>query len=80
LPTGKYPHVINVFLVLVSIGIEVKSGRVSHVTSGLVRYNCDIVPYFILVRIALERIERIAYCNVSRPGHAGVSAKRIKQL
>ena len=65
---------------LVSIWIEIKSGGVSHVTPGLVRYNCDIVPYLILVRIAFERVERIAHRNVSGPGHAGVSAKRIKQL
>ena len=57
MPTGKYPHVINVFLVLVSIGIEVKSGRVSYVTSGFVRYNRNIVAYLVLIRITLRRIK-----------------------
>ncbi len=63
--TGKYPNVINVFLVLTVVRVEVKRGRVSHVTPGFVRHNCDIVPYLILVRIAFERVERIAHRNVS---------------
>ena len=65
---------------LTVVWIEIKSGCVSHVTSGLVGHNCDVVPYLVLVGIALERVERIAHRNVSRPGHAGVSAKRVKQL
>ena len=78
--TREYPNVIHVLLVLAVVRVEVKSGCVSHVTPGLVRHNCDIIPYLILVRIAFERVERIAHRNVSGPGHAGVSTKRIKQL
>ena len=73
--TREYPNVIHVLLVLAVVRVEVKSGRVSHVTPGLVRHNCDIVPYFVLIGIAFERVERIANRNISRPGHTGVRAK-----
>ena len=76
----KYPDIVYIFFVLVSLGIEVKGGRVSYVASGLVRYHRDIIAYLALVRIAFEWIKRIADRNVRRPGHAGVSAKRIEKL
>jgi hypothetical protein len=66
--------------VLASLRIKVKGGRVSYVASSFVRYHRDIIAYLALVRIAFERIKRIAHCHVRRPGRAGVSAKRIEQL
>ena len=78
--TGKYPNVINVFLVLTVVRVEIERRGVSHVAPGLVRYNCDIVPYLVLVGIAFEWVERIAHRNVSRPGHAGIGAIGIEQL
>ena len=65
MPTGKYSHVINVFLVLAVIRVEVESRRICHITPGLVRYDGDVVPYLALVRIALERIKRSAHRNIS---------------
>ena len=53
----KYPNVINVFLVLTVVRVEVKRSRVGHVATGFVRYNGDIVPYFVLIRITLRRIK-----------------------
>ena len=78
--TGKYPHVINVFFVLTVVRVEVECGRVSHVTPGFVRYNRNIIAYLALVRIAFERIERIAHSNINRPGDAGIGAIGIKHL
>jgi hypothetical protein len=80
LSTGKYPNVINVFFMLTVIRVEVESGRIRHITPGLVRYDCDVVAYLALVWIALEGVKRVAYRNISRPGHAGVSAKGIEKL
>src|SRR5713101_2504600 len=76
----EYPNVINVFFVLVPDRVEVKRSRIRHVASGLVRYNCDVVAYLVLIRIALERIKWITYRNIRCPGNASVGAKRIEQL
>ena len=65
---------------LTVVRVEVEGRRVSNITPGLVRYDRDVVAYLALVRIAFERIKRIAYGNVSRPGNAGIGAKGIKQL
>lgn len=78
--TGKYPHVVNVFFVLAQVRVEVESGRVCHVATGFIGDNGDVVADLALVRIAFERVERIAHRNVSRPGNAGIGAKGIKQL
>ena len=78
--TGKYPNVINVFLVLAVVRIEVKGSSIRDVAARLIGDNGDVVAYLVLVRIAFERVERIAHRNVSRPGYTGVSAKGIKQL
>ena len=65
---------------LAPVCVEVKRGGVSHVASGIVGYDRDIIAYLVLVRIAFERIKRIAHRNVWRPGHAGVSAIGIEKL
>ena len=65
---------------LAPVWIEVKGGGVSHITSGIVRYNGDIITYFLLVRVAFEGIKRIAYRHVRRPGHASVGAEGVEQL
>ena len=57
MPTRKYPNVINVFLVLTVIRVEVECGRVSHVAARLVGNNGDVVAYLVLIRIALRRIK-----------------------
>ena len=62
--TGKYPHVINIFLVLTVVRVEVEGRRVSNITPGLVRYDRDVVAYLALVWIALEGVERIAHRNI----------------
>ena len=63
---------------LASVRVEVEGGRVSHVAARFVRNNGDVVTDLVLVRIALEGVERIAHSNVSRPGHAGIGAIGIK--
>ena len=78
--TGEYPNVINVLLVLTVVRVEVECGRVSHVTPRFVRNNGYVVANLTLVGIALEGVKRIAHRNISRPGHAGVSAKGIEKL
>ena len=55
--TGKYPHVINVFLVLTVVRVEVECRRISHVATGFVRNDCDIIADLVLIRIALRRIK-----------------------
>lgn len=78
--TREYANVIDIFFVLVAIRIKVERSGIRYIASRFVRDDGDIVPYLILIRIAFERVERIAHRNVSRPGYTGVSAKRIKQL
>ena len=78
--TGEYPHVINVFLVLAQSRVEIKCGSIRHIATRLVRNNGNVVAYLALVRIAFERIKRIAHRDVRRPGEARISAPRIKQL
>ena len=75
MPTRKYPNIINVFLVLTVVRVEVECRRISHVATGFVRYNRNVIAYLALVRIAFERIKRIAYGNVSRPGNASIGTK-----
>src|SRR5205823_9384025 len=80
LSTREYPNVIDIFFVLAPVRIKVKSRGVCYVTAGFIGNHCDIIAYLALVRIAFERIKRIAHRNVRRPGDASVSAKRIEQL
>jgi hypothetical protein len=64
--------------VLVSLWVEVERSRVSHVTTGFIGNDGDVVAYLVLVWITLEGIKRIADSNVRRPGRAGVGAPGIK--
>jgi hypothetical protein len=80
LSTGKYSHVINVFLVLIPVRIEVKRGGIRYIATGRVGNDGNVVAYLALVRIAFERVERIAHRNIRRPVDAGIGAIGIKQL
>ena len=64
MPTRKYPNIINVFLVLTVVRVEVECRRISHVATGFVRYNRNVIAYLALVRIALEGVKRITHCNI----------------
>ena len=76
--TGKYPNVINVFLVLTVVRVEVEGGRVCHVATGFIGNNGDVVADLALVWIAFERIKRVADCHVSCPCDAAVRAPGIE--
>ena len=70
----KHPDIVYIFFVLVSLGIEVKGRGVSHVTTGFIGNDGDVVAYLVLVRIAFEWIERVTNSHVGGPGNAGISA------
>ena len=55
--TGKYPNVINVFLVLTVVRVEVECGRISHVAAGFVGNNRNVIAYLVLIWITLRRIK-----------------------
>jgi len=60
------------------VRIEVERSRVRHVTSGLIGNDRDVIAYLALIRVAFERIKRITYRHVRRPGSASVGAKGIE--
>src|SRR5213594_1525167 len=60
--------------------VEVEGSRIRHVTSAIVRDNGDIIANLALVRIAFERIKRVAHRHVSRPCDAAIGAERIEEL
>ena len=62
------------------VRVEVEGGRVSHVASGIVGNDGNIIADLILIRIAFERVKWITDCYVRRPSHAGVGAEGIEQL
>ena len=62
------------------VRVEVERGGIRYVTACFIGNDRDIIAYLALVRIAFERIKRIAHCNVGRPRHASVGAKGIEQL
>jgi hypothetical protein len=74
----RYPHVVNVFFVLPRTRVEIKSRRIRHISSGVVRNNGDVIAYLVLIRIAFERVERIAHLDVRRPRNAAIRAERIE--
>jgi hypothetical protein len=78
LSARKYPDIVYIFFVLVSLGIEVKGRGVSYVAAGLVGNDGDIVAYLVLIWVAFERIKRIAHCHVRRPGNASTGAPGIE--
>ena len=60
--------------------VEIKRGGIRNITSSIVRNDGDVIAYLVLLRIAFERIKRIAHGNVRRPGDAAIRAERIEQL
>ena len=62
------------------VWIEVERSRVRHVTTGFIGNDGNIIAYLALVRVAFERIKRIAYRHVRRPRRASVGTKGIEQL
>ena len=63
---------------LVRVRVEVERGGIRHVASGVVRNNCDVIAYLVLLRIAFERGKRIAHRDVRRPGDAAIGTERIE--
>jgi len=80
LATREYPNVINIFFVLISLRIEVKSRGIGYVAAGFIGNHCDVITYLGLHGITFRTIKRIAYPRVRPPGHAGIGAKGIEQL
>jgi len=66
--------------VLTPVRVQVKRGGIRYIAARLIGNNGDVIADLALVRIALEGVKRIAHRNISRPGHAGVSAKGIEKL
>jgi len=66
--------------VLTPVRIEVKRGGIRYVAAGFVGNNGNVIADLALIRVALEGGKRIAHSDVSRPSHAGVSAKGIEKL
>jgi len=64
--------------VLVRVRVEVERRRIRHITSGVVRNNCDVIADLVLLRIAFERGKRIGHRNVRRPANAAVGTERIE--
>ena len=62
------------------IRVEVECGRIRHIAPGFIRNNRDVIAYLALIRIAFERIERIAHCNVRRPRNPSICAVGVEQL
>ena len=76
----EYSHVINIFLVLIPVRIEVKCSRIRHVAPSIVGDDSDVIAYLVLIRIAFERIKRVANRHIGSPSDAGVSAIGIEKL
>ena len=76
--TGKYPHVINVLLVLTVVRVEVERGRVGYIASRVIRNDGDVVAYLVLVRIAFKRIKRSTDGDVGRPCYTAIRAVRVE--
>ena len=43
------------------VRINVKRRSIRHVASRLVRNNCDVIAYLVILRVACLRIKRIAH-------------------
>ena len=76
--TREYSNVINVFFVLVSLWVEVEGGGVSHVAARFIGNDGYIIAYLVLIRVALERIKRIADRDVRRPCNAAIRTPGIE--
>src|SRR5204862_5183249 len=75
-----YTNEVDILLVFTPARVEVESGRVSDVTSSVVRYNGDVLAYLVLGRIAFERSKRIAHRHIGRPRNTAIGAVGVKQL
>ena len=64
--------------VLAPVWVKIERGRIRHVATRVVRNDGDVIAYLVLIRIAFERIKRIAHGNVRRPCDAAIGAKRIE--
>ena len=64
--------------VLAAGRIEVVGSRVGNVSSGVIRYDGDIIAYLVLHRPAFERRKRSAHGGVRRPCDATIRAERIE--
>ena len=62
------------------VRVLVKSSRIRHVASGIVRYNRDVIAYLFILRETCLRIERIAHLDIRGPGCATIGAPGIEQL
>jgi len=60
------------------VRVEVERGGIRYVTACFIGNDGDIIAYLALVRIAFERIKRIAHRHVRRPCPASVGAKGIE--
>ena len=65
---------------LTTAWVKVVGGRIRHIASCVIRHDCDVVTYLVLVRPALERVKGLAYLYVSRPGNTSIGAVGIEQL
>jgi hypothetical protein len=60
--------------------IKVESSRIRYVTTGVIRYDRDVVADLILIRIAFGGIKLLADGHVRRPGYPDIRAIGIEQL
>ena len=58
--------------------IEVESGGIRHIATGVVRHDGNVIAYLALIRPAFERIKGITHRDIRRPGNAAVGAVRIE--
>ena len=65
---------------LIPVWIEVKRSRIRHVAPSIIGDDSDIVAYLVLIRVAFERIKRIANRHIGSPSDAAISAPGIEQL
>ena len=65
---------------LSGVRVEIKGRGIRHIASGIVRNDGNVIAYLVLVRIAFERIKRIAHRNIRRPRDAAIGAPGIKKL
>ena len=60
--------------------IKVVGSWVGNVSSGVIRYDGDVIAYLVLHRPPFERRKSSAYGDVRSPRDATISAERIEQL
>ena len=63
---------------LTAVRVEIKSRRIRHVASRVIRNDGNVIAYLALIGITFEGIKRVAHRNVRRPGHAGIRAPGIE--